>query len=137
MKKLLTLAVLALILAAPCFAQVPVSTSGMPIPAAALPQVTTPPASTPVVPSCAVANVGVEFVQFVSGKKSMSGTMEEAAHPFTSCARKYIVSLGFAMVQVPGANTSYYLIGPRIDFPLANIFPKIDPVFSSLSVYGG
>lgn len=125
---------LALLIAVPCFAQTGVSTSGMPIPAAASPQAATAPVSTPVVASCSVANVGVEYAHFSNG---MSGTMEEATHPLTSCAKKYILSLGFAMIQVPAANTSFYLIGPRVDIPLAAIFPKIDPAFSSLIIYGG
>jgi hypothetical protein len=109
----------------------PVSTSGMPIPAA---QAATP-ASTPVVPSCSLVNIGVSYIHFGNG---MSGTMEEAAHPFTNCAvHKYILSLGFAMIQIPGANTSFYLIGPRLDFPLVKYFPKIDPLISSLTPFVG
>ena len=131
MRKLVLLVALAF--AVPCFAQVPVSTSGMPIPAAAVPQ-TTQPTSTPVVPSCAQANVGVQYIHFSNG---MSGTMEEAAHPLGDCTKKYILSLGFAMIQVPAANTSFYLIGPRIDLPLVKYFPKIDPAFSTTTLFGG
>jgi len=127
MKKILVL--LALLLAAPCFAQTPVSTSGMPIPAA-----TAPPVSTPVVASCAQANVGVEYVHFSNG---MSGTMEEAAHPITSCARKYIVSIGFAGIQVPAASTSFYLIGPRVDVPLSSFTKTSDAFLQSLVFFGG
>jgi len=126
----------ALLFAVPCFGQaVPVSTSGMPIPAAAMPQIA--PVSTPLVASCSQVNIGVDYVHFTSGGKSFSGTMEEAAHPFTDCSKKFIGSAGFVMIQIPGANTSFYMIGPRVDMPLANIFPKIDAALKSLVLFGG
>jgi hypothetical protein len=101
-------------------------------------QTTTPvaaaPVSTPVVASCAQANIGVEYIHFSNG---MSGTMEEAAHPFTDCSKKYILSAGFAMIQVPAANTSFYIVGPRVDFPLSNFSAKLDSVLQSLTLFAG
>jgi hypothetical protein len=92
------------------------------------------PVSTPVVASCAQANIGVEYIHFSNG---MSGLMEEAAHPFTDCSKKYILSLGFAMIQVPPASTSFYVIGPRVDLPLANIWPKLDQALTSVTLFAG
>jgi len=130
--KLIGLAILAALLAAPCFAQTPISTSGMPIPSAAVPQ-TTPP-STPVVASCSQINVGTEYIHFSNG---MSGTMVEAAHPLTSCAKKYILSVGYAQVMVPGANTSFYLMGPRVDVPLSSLSKNLDAALQSIVFFGG
>src|SRR5208282_1454152 len=93
------------------------------------------PVSTPVVASCAQANVGVEYVHFT--KNNMSGTMEEATHPFTDCTKKYVISGGIVLLQVPTANSSYYMMGPRVDLPLVNIWPSIDKAFSSVTLFGG
>ena len=124
---------LGLLVAVPLFAQGPANVASLPD--APQPQsAPATPASIPLVASCAQANIGVEYAHFSNG---MSGTMEEAAHPFTSCTRKWIGSLGFAMIQVPAANTSFYLIGPRVDVSLSNIWPKIDPALSSFVLFGG
>ena len=132
--KLIGLAILTALLAVPCFAQIPISSSGMPIPAAAVPQTATTPPSTPVVASCSQINVGTEYIHFSNG---MSGTMVEAAHPLTSCAKKYILSIGYAQVMVPAANTSFYLMGPRMDVPLSAFTKSLDPALQSIVFFGG
>jgi hypothetical protein len=134
MKKLITIAFI-LLFASSALAQSMPSIASLPD--APTPKATAQaaaPVSSPVVASCAQANIGVEYIHFSNG---MSGTMEEAAHPFTDCTKKYILSAGFAMIQVPAANTSFYIVGPRIDLPLSNFGMKLDSVLQSLTLFAG
>ena len=133
MKRLILLVGLILALGLPAMAQTPISTSGMPIPAAAMPQTTTTPSAVAPVASCVPVNVGAAYVK-VGGQ---DGTMIEAAHPITSCARKVVGSIGFVDLLVPKSDASIYLVGGRGDIPFANVFPKADPIIQKLGLFGG
>jgi hypothetical protein len=103
------LAILFLLCASVCMAQTPVA-----------------PAPVPAPNDDVNVSVTTEYIHFTNGA---SGTMIEAVRPISD-----YWGLGYAQIVVPSAKSNFYLLGPRYDTNLQNIFKNSHPSKLDLSM---